>query len=453
MAPHNAGAETGGENMALQQWVGSAMRSAGPLALALLAGMAMAAPSRAAESFPQVTPEPGTEIPQAEVNFGMRPYADNTFYVVAMKKGWFDDVGIKIGPEELGLKVTDTNVVALLLNGQLDMASQYCPLLLPIYKSSDKLKCVGFTDNFLGTAIVANPALKLKSFKDYIAEGKSFDDAIKAALAPMEGKTLVGSPVLSKRPFEDAVKEFAGVNFNLDLMDDAKMLVLAKSGRVDFADPEGAPILYTLLQDGWTDLIDIGDLYKYGPGGIDSPVEKLVAIVGVAANSDFVAKDPNTVLRFMSVVWRTIDALKADPSLYALQAPYLNSVAGTSLDAQGVAQTVATLHPFTTFAENATYFEDKDSILYYKNAWPAIIGDWVDKGLVPDGAVTTEQFVWAAPVWRLMKEYREKSGALIKDLEGKSLTGEKADLLARAKQFYDWFDYLDAYRLASAAAG
>ena len=101
----------------------------------------------------------------------MRPYADNTFYVIAMKQGWFEDVGIEIGPEELGLKVTDSNVTALLLNGQLDMSSQYCPLLLPTYKTSDKLKCVGFTDNFLGTAILANPALGLKSFKDYIAEG------------------------------------------------------------------------------------------------------------------------------------------------------------------------------------------------------------------------------------------------------------------------------------------
>ena len=45
----------------------------------------------------------------------MRPYADNTFYVIAMKKGWFADAGITIGPEELGLKVTDTNVNALLL--------------------------------------------------------------------------------------------------------------------------------------------------------------------------------------------------------------------------------------------------------------------------------------------------------------------------------------------------
>ena len=304
----------------------------------------------------------------------------------------------------------------------------------------------------MGTAILANPALGLKSFKDHIAQGMDFDEAIKAALAPLDGKTLVGSPVLSKRPFEEAVQQFSGVTWNLETMDDAKALVLAKAGRIDFADPEGAPIVYTLLQAGWTDLVDIGDLYEYGPGGIDSPVEKLVAIVGIAGNTDYVSQNQNTVLRFLSVVWRTIDAVQKDPKLYELQAPYLNSVAGTDLDAAGVEQTVAILHPYSSFEDNEKYFVDDDHILYWKNAWPAIISDWTDKGLVPADAVTTEEFIWAAPIWQQMKEYQSKSGALISQLEGRSLEPDKQELLTKAKQHYEWFNFLDAYRLASAAA-
>ncbi len=409
-------------------------------------------PTAAADVYTPAPSEPGTDIPTAKVNFGMRPYADNTFYVISMKKGWFEDVGIEIGPGKLGLKVTDTNVIALLLNGQLDISSQDCPLLLPTYKSSDKLKCIAFTDNFLGTAILANPDLKLKTFKEYIAEGLSFDDAIRQALLPLQGKTLTGSPVLSKRPFEEAVKKFANVTWNLDLMDDAKMLVLAKAGRIDFADPEGAPIMYTLMQAGWADLVDIGDLYNYGPGGLDSPVEKLVALVGLASNSDYVNENQNTVLRFLSVVWRTIDALEKDPTLFDLQAPYLNSVAGTDLDGKGVEETVKTLDPLSPFEYNSKYFDDETSILYYKNAWPAIIGDWEDKGLVPRGAVTTESVIWAEPIWHQMKDYQAKSAALIEGLEGKSLSAENRDLLAKAKQHFERFNFLDAFRLATAAS-
>ena len=28
------------------------------------------------------------------------------------------------------------------------------------------------------------------------------------------------------------------------------------------------------------------------------------------------------------------------------------------------------------------------------NAWPAIIADWAEKGLLPKDAVTAEEFIW-----------------------------------------------------------
>ena len=152
------------------------------------------------------------------------------------------------------------------------------------------------------------------------------------------------------------------------------------------------------------------------------------------------------------MVWRTIDAVQNDPSLYELQAPYLNSVAGTDLDAEGVAQTVAALHPYSPFEDNEKYFIEEDHILYWKNAWPAIIGDWTDKGLVPADAVTTEEFIWAAPIWQQMKDYQSKSEGLISQLEGQSLDADKQELLAKAKQHFEWFNFLDAYRFATAAS-
>ena len=102
--------------------------------------------------------------------------------------------------------------------------------MLPTYKDANKLKCIAFTDNFLANAILANPALKLKTFKEYVAEGKSFDDALKAALAPMKGKTLVGAPELSDRAFEEYVNKTSDAGFKLQVLDDAKSLVLAKAG-------------------------------------------------------------------------------------------------------------------------------------------------------------------------------------------------------------------------------
>lgn len=395
--------------------------------------------------------EPGTEIPQAKVNFGMRPFADNTFYVVAMKKGWFADAGITIGPEELGMKINDTNGSALLLNGQVDIASQYCPLMLPTYKSTDKLKCIGFTDTFLGMAIMANPELGLKSFRAYIAEGLSFEDAIKAALAPLNGKTLVTPPQLSNRPFTDAAAEFSGAQWETQVLEDSKSLILAKSGQIDFLNPEGAPVVYSLQQAGWTRILGIGDLYEFAPGGAGSPIAPLVAIVGIGANGDYVNTHQNTVLRFMSVVWRTIDALQKDPSLYELQAPYLNSVAGTDLDAAGLAATVDSLHPLAPFSDGNTYFKNPESVLFYQNAWGSIIKEYLANGIITNPDMTPDDIVWAAAIWNQMNDYRTKSEELITALEAKDLPADKKAYLDQAQTLFEQFNFLDAFRLATAA--
>lgn len=404
-----------------------------------------------ASTFLPAPPEPGTEVPQAKVNFGMRPFADNTFYVIAMEKGWFGDAGITIGPEKLGMKINDTNGSALLLNRQVDIASQYCPLMLPTYKSTDKLKCIGFTDTFLGMAIMANPKLGLKSFRDYIGEGMSFDEAIKAALAPLEGKTLVTPPQLSNRPFTDAAAEFSGAKWNVQVLEDSKSLVLAKAGQIDFLNPEGAPVVHTLKEAGWTKVLGIEDLYEYAPGGAGSPIAPLVAIVGIGANADYVNANQNTVLRFMSVVWRTIDAIQKDPSLYEIQAPYLNSVAGTSLDAAGLKATVDSLHPFTPYEGNALYFRNEDSVLYYKTAWGAIIKEYAANNIITNPDMTPDEIVWAAAIWNQMEDYRVKSDELLAALEAKQLPDDKKALLDQAKDFYAKFNFLDAYRLATAA--
>jgi hypothetical protein len=406
----------------------------------------------AADRYVPAAPEPGTDIPKATIKFGMRPYADNTFYYIGMKQGWFDDVGISFDPAPYGLKANDSNVLTLMLNGQLDLISEYCPLILPTYKDSSLLKCVGFTDNNEAFAILANPALKLKTLKDYMGEGLKFDEALKKTLEPLAGKTLVGAPELSARPFEEGLQKLSGLKWNLQVLDDSKSLVLAKAGREDFVNPEGAPITYTLRQAGWTDLVDIGDLVKYGPGGEGSPLEGLIDIVGMAANGDWVNKNPNAMLRFTSVVWRIFDETQKDPSLFDVQAPYLNSFAGTDLDGKGVASTVNILDPFTPFEAQKDYYDDPKHLLYYKSVWGAIVADLEAHGIVPKGKVQIDDVVWGGDIYHQLVDYKNKTDALFAKLDGASLSGDKKALYAKAKTLYADFDFLDSYRLALAAS-
>jgi len=426
------------------------------IALLALSAVSVATATRAADHnddmFKPAPPEPGTNIPAASVQFGMRPYADNTFYIIGMRKGWFKDVNITIEPQPEGLKVTDTNVTALLLNGQLDLISEYCPLMLPLYKTTRLLKCIAFTNNSIGETILANPKLKLKSFKDYMKEGKDFKTALHDALAPLQGKTLVGAPELSDRPFEELSSQMSGVTWKLQIMEDSKSLVLAKSEQIDFINPEGTPIVYLLEKAGWTPLLNNDDIITNAPGGVDSPIERLVAVVGMGANANFVNAHPNTVLRFLSVVWRIMDETKKDPSLFDIQAPYLNSVAGTDFDGKGVAEVVNSLDPFAPFEYGKTFYEDAKSARYYKNLYTAIINDYVAHNIVPKGVVTPDQFIWGAAIWKQAMDYKTRTDALMAGLQGKTLTAEKKAQLDKAKQLYDWYDYLDAFRFATAAA-
>ena len=235
------------------------------------------------------------------------------------------------------------------------------------------------------------------------------------------------------------------------MLDDAKSLVLAKSGREDFVNPEGAPIVYTLRQAGWTDLVDIGDLIKYGPGGVDSPLEPLIGIVGVGANADYVNTNQNTVLRFMSVVWRIIDETKKDPSLFDIQAPYLNSVAGTNLDGKGVARRSNLLDPFTPFDDDKQYYDDTRQRTLLQECL-----ERHHQGL--RGAQHRARRQGHAGRRRLgrrrsgtqMVDYKRKTDALFDQARRqRRSSADKKALLDKAKAFYANFDFLDAYRLAS----
>jgi len=432
----------------------SAWRPVRPSAFLLFLGalaLGGSAAKASSTTYTPATPEPGTEIPQVSVSFGMRPYADNTFYVVGIEKGWFKNVGITITPEPDGMKTTEDQWVSLLLNRQVDINSATCGKLLPSYKSTDQLKCAGFAVTFSGYAMLANPKLKLKTLAEVMKPGVTLEQGLAEVLKPLVGKTIYVPPSTSEKEFTEVPFKMAGLDLpNYVTMEDSQMLLLAKSGRLDFMHPIGAPIVQTMLDAGWTPVYNTAQLLKYGPGGVDSPFEPLVFNNGWAATADYIDAHKTTMMRFASVVFRIIDELRNDPSLYGVYAPYLNSVAGTSLDGAGVQRTVEALDPFVPFDEQTKYFVDKGGAEYYGNSMGAFIKSLESSGTIPAG-ITPDEIVWAAPMYDEMVAYKRKSEALFEAAPKSGLSPDKEALLAKAHEFYGWDDFLDSYRLASAA--
>ena len=116
----------------------------------------------------------------------------------------------------------------------------------------------------------------------------------------------------------------------------------------------------------------------------------------------------------------------------------------------GVRRTVEQLDPFVPFDEQTKYFVDKDGAEYYGNSMGAFIKSLEASGTIPSG-ITPDEIVWAAPMYEEMAGTRRSPKLCSTRRQGRTLSTDKQALLAKAHQFYDWDDFLDSYRLASAA--
>ena len=219
-------------------------------------------------TYTPATPEPGTDIPKVSVSFGMRPYADNTFYVIGIEKGWFKDVGITITPEPDGLKTTENQWVSLLLNRQVDINSATCSNLLPSYKSTDQLKCVGFAVTFSGSVMFANPKLGLKRLTDYMTPGVTPEaGAGRGAQAAARQDGLHSDLDFGEGVHRSPVQ--AGRARSAELRHDGRLRRCCCSPRAAASTScirSGAPIAQTLLDAGWTPIYDSAQLLKYRSG-------------------------------------------------------------------------------------------------------------------------------------------------------------------------------------------
>jgi hypothetical protein len=337
------------------------------------------------------------------------------------------------------------------LNHTVDINSGTGIIALPSYKTSDQIKYIGQCDTFFGTVLFANPKLHLKTVGDYVNAGANFKDALKQALTPFSGQKVYALNSISEKTFEEVPFTYAGVALpNYQNLEDAQILLLAKSDRIDYCHPGGAPIAESLLEAGWTPVLSARDIAAYGPPGIDSPFESLVYTNGWVSTADYINKNQTTVMRFSSVAFRIFDSITKDDSLYDAYLPYLNSVAGTSLDRAGLKRTVENLDPYITFEQQSRYYVDPSLPTYYKNSMGAYIKALESSNTIPKG-ITPDQMVWAAPMYNEMLEYKGKTDSLFQRAQGKQLSSDKQALIHQANQYYGWYDFLDAYRFALAA--
>ncbi len=392
---------------------------------------------------------PGTTIPRVDVDWAMAPFPDETVAVIAMKEGYFDDVGIKIGPSATGAKLDITSSPAPLFSGQVQVGSGVIEAFIPQLDTVTQIKSFVYLGNFNGTVIMAPPGSSAKTVDDFMSEGDTFEVALKKTMAQLKGKSVALATDPAARFFYRTVFDLGGISskdFDRKDLSSTNIVNLALAGRVDFPAPSGGVELLTLRNRGFKTLVSDGEMIEKS----NDPRRFQLAIhSGYLTTKKYYDEHYETILRAASVVYRALQDVQDNFSRAASdQLPFLNAYAGFELtkpQLHGIHESVANLKTFDTVE---TYFGDKESPLNIDTVAKAQIA-----ALRKDGVLkkehTPSDLEGAKRVWDDLRRYKAESDKLFAD---KGVAKGSQQLVARAHQQYDAFNYLDSYRFLAAAA-
>lgn len=394
----------------------------------------------------------GADIPQVQVSLGMRPVANDLIFVAGINLGYFDDVGITITPEPHGRKVMFDQTIPLLVTKEVDLQAWYPPDAIAALDTLTTVRFIGLADLFQGFAILAHPDSGAKTVNQFMAEGMAFEEAMKATMGQLKGASFVTAPNIDNRIFLDTVFSLGGMNMTDDtklvLTPDANALQLASNGQVQFMSPDGAPFTAQLRGDGWLPLVTPVDVLTHMPAGPGSPTAALVGTPGIAADAAWIQENPETVLRFLSVMFRIIRDEKADPeTVLGSMLDYVNAFAGTSLDLAGLQLTIDALSPLSDFEFQKNYCENVNSALYYRTAFDAAVAFNKEKGVLRAETYDADDLIWACDAYSDLVELKAASDVLMTELSAATLSAEQTALVETARGHYDNFNYLDSYRM------
>jgi ABC-type nitrate/sulfonate/bicarbonate transport system substrate-binding protein len=429
--------------------------SAGPASSPGGTGVFPAAKCDGTSCYTAAPPEPGSAIPTQTVKFGFRAPADNAFYFVAGKQGYFKDVGIDISPSPYGVKESSTNALSLVLSGTTSLGALCGCELVPTLANNTGLAMMVLTDEGVSLGIYAKPSLGLHGFAYYLARGMSVKQALHAALAPLDkpGSKIYTSLGDSTGVFTALAFKLAGLTEpQTPTVDDGTGMAIARDGGYDFYDPAPAPLSEELANQGWTTVLNIGDLVSAGYK-VGLPVQPLAVTVGLVGSKTWVNAHPNTMLRFYSAILRTIHEVGADPKVLDDYAPYLNGLSGTNLTAKqidGILESLDPIAPYETGQKQ--FFTNPKSAYYYKSFYANDAKAEQASGALPKGVnYVPDNFVWAGQIYQTLHGYQLATDTLMAKLAKQKLTAAQTALVAKATMYESWYDYLDAYRAVKAA--
>jgi ABC-type nitrate/sulfonate/bicarbonate transport system substrate-binding protein len=383
----------------------------------------------------------GTTIPSAQLDWAMAPYPGEVRAVVGMRRGYFRDVGITIGPTPTGAKFDLTSSLAPLLSKQVDVGSGVIEVFESQLDHVQNARVFMVLDTYEGYGFFAPPESNAKSLDELMKGGMPFEQAMKPVVQQMLGRRIAVATDPAARLFYDVCFDLGGYDFKdvrrVDV-DNPKIVSLALAGRVDFAAPSGGTEFVKLEQAGFKKIVDAQQIIR-----LTDDVRKLQLVT----HSTYLTRDDvyenhyDTILRATSVIYRIIDDFERDPIGTAPDLlPFLNAYTGTALtppQLEAVFKDVAIARNFDKAAE---FFVDRRSPYNIYTVGEAQMAT-LRKDKVLKHPHQVSEIDGARRVWLDLRRYRDAATELFAEVKGKN-----PDLEKRARQHFDARNYLDAYR-------
>jgi ABC-type nitrate/sulfonate/bicarbonate transport system substrate-binding protein len=395
-------------------------------------------------------------IPEVELKIGVAAYIDVSWQVIGAEKNWFTDLGINLTPAPAGKMNNNAGQWGSTLIGKsVDVQVGSFTHWITAYPKAPDLRQLAWSDLFQGFALIVRPELEMKSYTEFVEEGKSPEEAIRLAVGQLRGKKFLTTPDNAIKAFVDLALSRADMtleDMDVNELPDPQHVPLMLTGRAD-AQISGVPQRLTLEAKGVKPILTAGDLVKGARPSAQS--EELLSVFrdGWTTTAGWYEGNEDTALRLTSVMFRIIDMIKKDPkAAAAVQRPFLNSGSGSSLSVDDIVRAYENLHPFYDFDEQNEWYSDKDSPLYWEYEVGAYVDLWTKKGTFKAGEVAPRDLALNPEIYAKLVDYRAKAEKLIASAEGKVAEGsEPAKVLAKAQEFQAQFNFLDAYRFAKVA--
>lgn len=389
------------------------------------------------------------------VRFGMLPYADHTYAIIAVKKGWFNEVGIDLRYQ--AIKVEE--IVPKLLNESLDVVSTPPGILFPAAaENRGKFAHFVFGDLFQGYAIMAHPGEQVTTFSTALASGLAYDAAIQRTAGQLRGKVFAYPTEAAIKPFVDLVLQKGGLtrtDVKPLILDDPLTVNAMRTRQADFQ-VGGVPSRLILQKEGFVPILSSVDLARVATPSADSPELASILQNGWAAPMSFYRNSRETILRLASVNYRIMRFIHDHPTEAALlHMPYLSEVTGESFGPRDAEVIYRDLDPFVTFEDQRAWFSDPRNPLYYAHVNGSILRGFVEQGVFSGNAPSLEEIIFADDTYRELDVLRRQAEQILKRIRSSGSNNEDVDvrqLVRKATNALKAYNYLDARNYARDAA-